>query len=217
MPRNFRLRAAGGRRSLVRLVIGSILAANVVAALLLVWPWGGSAEDLALELAALSAQGREHQAAIGRLKRLVAKSERARQEGEKFLSAFFLDGRTKSSTILAELGDSAKQAGLKPRDHAFAFEPIEGSDNLSMMTISANYEGSYSDLIEYVNLLDRSPRFLILDNLQASPTTAPGTLSVRFRVNAFVRDSRADRAIGSAEPEKPAAPAGADANEGGTS
>ena len=35
-----------------------------------------------------------------------------------------------SSTILSEIKDSASTAGLTPKEHSFAFEPIEGTENL---------------------------------------------------------------------------------------
>jgi len=39
-----------------------------------------------------------------------------------------------------------------------------------MMSISAGYEGTYANLTKFVNLLDKSPRFLIIENMQTAPT-----------------------------------------------
>jgi len=182
------------RRLVIRVIVGVLLAANLAAAVLIVRPWGGSAEELELQLAGLHAQSQQRQAAIARLKLLVGKSDKARQEGDGFLETYFLDRRTVSSTILTELGEASKKAGLKPREHAFAYEPVDGSDTLSMLTIAANFEGSYSDLIEFVNLVDRSSRFLIIENLQAAPTQQAGVLSMRFKINAFVREEAREEA-----------------------
>ena len=46
------------------------------------------------------------------------------------------------------------------------------------------------DLLEFVNLIDRSDRFLIIDNIQAAPQQTPGMLNARFRMNAFIRETR---------------------------
>ena len=43
-----------------------------------------------------------------------------------------------------------------------------------MMTISANYEGRYSDLRQFISSLDRSDRFLIIEDITAAPQPEPG-------------------------------------------
>ncbi len=189
-----RVGSALGRdpRTLARAALGLMLAANLAAALLVWRPIGGSPEQLEQQLADLRRQSTARQAAIGRLRTLAAKVDKARAEGDKFLAGYFMDRRTASSSILAELARSAREAGLKPREHSFLFEPVEGSDTLSLMRISANYEGTYADLVEFVNLLDRSARFLILENLQAAPQQTAGMLNAGFQINTFVREAQAE-------------------------
>jgi type IV pilus assembly protein PilO len=118
----------------------------------------------------------------------VKKIEQARSAGDTFLDTYFMDRRTASSSILAELNKNAKESGIRPKGDAFTFEPVEGSDTLSMMTIAANYEGTYSDLLHFVNRLDRSSRFLILENLTATPQQTGGSLNVSIKLNTFVRE-----------------------------
>ena len=67
-------------------------------------------------------------------------------------------------------------------------DPIEGSDDLDMMTISVNFEGSYPQLVKFVNLLDRSPRFLIIESMQVAPQPKGDMLNVNLKLNAFVKD-----------------------------
>jgi Tfp pilus assembly protein PilO len=57
-----------------------------------------------------------------------------------------------------------------------------------MLIVTANYEGSYADLVQFVNALDRSGRLLIVESLTATPQQSGGTLSVAMRLNAFVQD-----------------------------
>ena len=73
----------------------------------------------------------------------VAAIEKAREEGDQFLNDYFLSRRIADSTLLSELAEAANKAQIKPRDSAQTTDYIEGSDSLSMMTISANYEGTY--------------------------------------------------------------------------
>ena len=63
-----------------------------------------------------------------------------------------------------------------------------GSDTLSMMSISANYEGTYANLMRFVHELDRSPRLLIIEGLNAAPQATGGTLNISMKIDTFVRD-----------------------------
>ena len=188
MLRNFRLAHLKEPRVAVRAVLGVLLAANLVAAVLAFKPWGGSAEDLAREEIALRQQLGRAQAALAKSKTLAAKVDRARDQGGAFLERYTTDRRTTFSTIVAELDQAAKQAGIKPRPLSIELDQVEGSDTLMQMTISAAYEGNYQNLTRFVNLLDKSPRFLIIESLAATPVQGGATLNVTFKLDTFVRE-----------------------------
>ncbi len=172
-----------------KFAIGALALANLAAFFLLVKPVGGSASDLEAQLSNLQMQIKRQQSSLRTSRDLVSKMEGARGEHDRFMQTYFMDRRTMSSTILSEIKNSAAAAGLVPKEHAFAFEPIEGTENLGMMTITANYEGAYPDLVKFVNLIDRSQRFLIIDNIQAAPQQQGGKLTSRFKINALVRET----------------------------
>jgi Tfp pilus assembly protein PilO len=175
-----------------KIVIGALAAANLLAFFLVVKPPGGSAAELDEQLRSLRQQVQLKRISARRMTDLVKKVEGARGSQEQFINAHFMERRTASAEILTEIGEATKKAGLKPKEHAFAIEGIEGADQLAMMTITANYEGTYGQLVDFVNMIDRSKRFLIIDNIQAAPQLQSGLLSVRFKINAFVReDARA--------------------------
>lgn len=176
-------------RITARVILGILLLANIVAALFAFRPWEDSPEQLEIKLADLKKQQLQRKVQIDRLTVLTTKSEKASKEGEQFLSKFFLSRRTAASTLVNELITMSKASGIRPKEHSFAFEPIEGSDDLSMMTITANYEGTYADLIQYANRLDRSPRFFIVESMAAAPQQGgQGVLNINIKVNVFVRE-----------------------------
>jgi hypothetical protein len=181
-------RALKQPRALMRASIGALLAANLVAAVFAFHPFGGSAEDLERQITVLQRELQQKQVTVTRARAIAAKIEKARTEGDSFLVNAFVSRRAASSTIVSELVKSAKQVGMRHREHSYIFEPVEGSDTLSMMTIAGNYEGSYADLVRFVNLLDRSPRFLVIEFLQAAPQSSGGTLNVSMKLNTFVRE-----------------------------
>jgi Tfp pilus assembly protein PilO len=176
-------------RVLVRAMLGALVLANIVAALIVFKPWGGSAEDLARQQAGMRQQLTTMQVRLAQTKALVVKAQRARKEGDAFLSEYTTDRRTTFSTIFAELERVAHEAGIQPKPVNYELEAVEGSDTLSQMTITAAYEGNYANLTKFVNLLDKSPRFLIIEGLTAAPqqSNTGDTLSVTIKLDTFVR------------------------------
>lgn len=191
MPRSFKLNFDALRkdpRVTARLVVGALLMANLVAAAVAFHPWGGSAEDLRRQEEQLRVQVAQARAKLDRTRALVAKVEQARKEGDGFLEQYITDARVTSSVLIAELNRTAGEAGIKQKEATFVLEPVEGSETLSQMTISAGYEGTYANLTKFVNLLDKSPRFLIIENMVAAPQQSGQNLNVSFKLDTFVRE-----------------------------
>ena len=191
MPRSSKWNLDGLRkdpRVAARLVVGGLLLANLVAAVVAFHPFGGSAEDLRSQEAQLRAQVAQAQAKLDRTRALVAKVEQARKEGDDFLAEYITDARVTASVLVAELNRTAVEAGIKQKEATFALEPVEGSETLSQLTISAGYEGAYANLTKFVNLLDKSPRFLIIENMVAAPQQSGPNLNVSFKLDTFVRE-----------------------------
>ncbi len=196
MPRSFDLAQWGlhqiqikDPRFAVRAVLGVLLAANLVAAVVAFKPFGGSAEDLRHQQIQLSQQLAQMQARLVKTRALVAKAEQARTAGDQFLAQYTTDRRAASSTMLSELDRAAKESGMKWKPLSINMEAVEGSDTLQQMTITAAFDGSYTELLKFVNVLDKSPRFLIISRMTASPQQSGNTLSVSFRVDTFVREA----------------------------
>ncbi len=177
-----------GPRTIARLVIGALLAANVIAALVAFKPWAGTMEEMEQQAAGLRNRIRTAEQEIARLKRNVAKVEGARADGDRFLQDHIMNRHTLSSTLLEELADVATKAGIKQKGIAFSFEPVEGTENLTRAIMTGDYEGTYSDLMHFLSLLDRSPRFLIIESLGAAPQQTGMLLNVSLKLDAFVRD-----------------------------
>jgi Tfp pilus assembly protein PilO len=190
MPRSSKSASGGSRdpRLLVRIVLGILVAANLAAAALVLFPPGGSAEDLQRKLASLQSQISSNQALLERTRQHLAAVEKGRNEGDRFLSGYFLASRTAYSTLLGELNEAADRSKIKPRESSYSVEPIEGSDSLNMLTITYNLDGAYRDVLSFVHELDRSPRLLIIESLSAVPQQGSNVLSVSMKLDTFVRD-----------------------------
>ena len=66
-----------------------------------------------------------------------------------------------------------------------------GSDTLQMLTTNVGFEGTYANFTKFVNLLDKSPRFMILESMQAAAPQQQGgqALNVSLKIDTFVKDT----------------------------
>ncbi len=176
-------------RIAMRAIIGVLLIANLAAAIAAFRPFGGSADDLRREQQALSARLTQAQNRLVRSKMLVEKVQKTRSEEDTFLTKYFTNTGTTGAMILSELNQSAREAGIKMGQATFNYEAVEGSDTLQELTTQVGFEGSYANLCKFVNLLDKSPRFMIIENLQAAaPQQQNGqALNVTLKIDTFVR------------------------------
>jgi len=188
MPRNFKIWPPNNPRALLRLAVGLLLVANVVAAYFVVRPIGGSPQELRQQAADMRNEIRQKQGTLNRTRTLAGKIETGRGEGDQFVGQYFLPRRKAYSMILADLNDLAGQAKVTPKESAMAIEPVDGSDTLVMMQVSANFEATYQDLIHFVNLLDKSDRMLVVESLNATPQQGGAKLNVMLKLDTFVTE-----------------------------
>jgi hypothetical protein len=175
---------------LVRAGLGLLLAANLIAAAFAFHLFGVSPQALNQQLSIARSQLQAERTKVKRSRLLTANIDKGKAESENFLTNYFTNRRYTYSTIDAEVNQAAKTAGMNMKEATFAsLDPIEGTDDLEMLTLSVNFEGGYNQLVKLVNLLDRSPRFLIIESLQVAPQPKGEIYSVTVKLNAFVRDT----------------------------
>ncbi|QOY86493.1 hypothetical protein [Paludibaculum fermentans] len=190
MPRSFNFDIKSHTRDprhVVRILLGVLLVANLVAAWFVFQTPGGTLEQLDADLVAKRKQLIGRQQSLERMKKLLAKATQARDAGDSFLGAYFLPRRNAYSMLEVDLALAAHSAGIRAKERSYNYEPIEGSDTLGMLNINASFEGTYADLIELVNAIDRSKRLLIIEQLQAQPQQGTNVLGIVVKLNAFFR------------------------------
>ena len=188
MLRNFNLNVwpPNNPGALMRLGLGVLLVANLVAGYLVIRPIGGSAQELRQQATEMRSQIRQQQGALDRMRQLASKIEAGRGEGDKFMGRYFLPRRTAYSVILDDLNELAGEAKVTPKESAYVIEPVEGSDTLGLMQVTANFEGTYADLIHFINLIDKSNRLLIMESLNATPQQGGARLNIMLKLDTFV-------------------------------
>jgi hypothetical protein len=112
------------------------------------------------------------------------------------MSKYIMDKRSAPATLVEELSAAATDAGVRVLPDTFSYETLEGSDTLQMMAIAAPFEGDYGGLAKLVNVLEKSPRFWIIDEMSLTApqqqnqkvAAAQQNLNVNLKLLAFVRD-----------------------------
>jgi hypothetical protein len=197
MPRSFNIRGLSlpsgavmkEPASLVRAALGLLLLANLVAAMFAFHVFGTSPQQLDRSLIAARSQLAAAQMHLNRSRLLTGKIDKGRSESETFLATYASDRRHTYSIIIGEMNTISKLAGMNMKEETVApLDPIEGSDDLDIMTIAINLEGGYAQVVKFINMLDRSPRFLIIESMTASPELKGDSLSITIRLNALVKD-----------------------------
>jgi len=190
MPRNFDLGVwpPNNPRAIIRLGLGMLIAANLVAGYFVIRPIGGSPADLRQQEQEMRTQIHQQQGILDRTKTLAGKIEVGRGEGDKFMNKFFLPRRTAYSTIMSDVNDLASQSKVTAKESSNSIEEVEGSDTLERMQVTANFEGTFENLIHFVNLLDKSNRLMIIESLNATPQQDGKRLNVMLKLDTFIRE-----------------------------
>jgi Tfp pilus assembly protein PilO len=176
------------KAQIARIVLGVLVVLNLIVAGLVLYPPWGSAESLEQDLVQLQAQVRQSKMRLEESRRNVAAVEKGRGAADEFLNKYFVTRRTIPSTMLTELDQIAQRTGIKDRGNSFSLDLIDGSETLGMVTITANFEGTYRNLFNFVQEIDKSSSLLIIESLNAAPQQGSNILTVSIKMQAFVRE-----------------------------
>jgi hypothetical protein len=152
------------------------------------FPPGGTRAELLAQ-----SQSVQHQIATARktrahLETVAGKVQIGSKQATEFAGKYFLKRRDAYERIISELQRLASASGLQERDGVNSEEPIEGSADLTLLNLSANYEGTYEQLMHFLHQADQSPMLLMLDAVQAAPQQRNGQVSAAVRFQTVIRD-----------------------------
>lgn len=100
---------------------------------------------------------------------------------DSFYQKYLLPNSAGYSVIVADLGRMSKDAGVETGGVTFRQAEVKDSD-LTEIGISASVQGDYQSLIRFLDALERSPRFYVLDGLTlASESKGPIKLNLSLR------------------------------------
>jgi Tfp pilus assembly protein PilO len=191
MPRNFSWLSHGaerGSRFWLQTVIGALALLNAVALYLFIAPPGGSRGDLIAESQQVRNEIAAARAKAVRLKTVANKVQTGNSQSSDFQGKYMLPKRLAYESVIAEIQRMVKASGLQERDAVYSEEPIEGTADLTLLTSSANYEGTYENLKKFLYEVDHSPMLIMLENLSAAPQQKGNQINTNIRFQAVLRE-----------------------------
>jgi len=191
MPRSFSSRMSGskGPRFWLQAAIGVLAVLNAIALFFYFAPPGGSRSELEAENQHARINVSATRIQMMRLRRVSQRVQLGSTQSSDFESHYFLPQRVAYASVISEIQRMAQDAGLQERNAVFTEEPIEGTDDLSLLNIAVEFQGSYSSFTKFLYDADRSPMLLMLDALQASPQQQkPGEIDTSARFQAIIRE-----------------------------
>ena len=98
---------------------------------------------------------------------------------------------TASSTISGELSEISRKAGVQLTDIKYGDKQIEGR-NITQREMDADITGDYSSFIKFLNGLQKSSNYYVVDSLDLGPeSNAPNLIRVKIHMRTFFRSEAA--------------------------
>jgi Tfp pilus assembly protein PilO len=133
----------------------------------------------------LARQAKLLRADVLRGQRIRASLPQAAADRDAFYKDSFLGAATGYSRIDSDLGEIASKAGVKTSGFSFKEKPIKDR-GVTEISISTSLDADYPAVIQFINGLERSKNFYLLDHLQlASGST--GGLRLEIELHTYFR------------------------------
>ncbi len=168
-------------KKLVRGVLAVLLAVDVIL-VGVIWRAAKSApEGQRVERDRLQAQAKLLAADVKRAEAIKAHLSEVGHDADRFYQDSLLGASAGYSEVVADLGTIAAHSGLKTS--LVSFRPTDlKSRGVTEIQITAGVEGDYPSLIHFINGLERSKNFYLLDSLTLqSASTGAIKLSLELR------------------------------------
>jgi len=153
--------------------LGLVLGADLALAGFL---WRASYEQpeaLRRERDRLALQAKKLHADVERGDRIRASLPDAGRQCDAFYLQSFLDSTTGYSRIEADLGDIAAKSGVKISGHTFRQKSVKDR-GVTEIQISMDLDAEYPAVFAFINGLERSKNFYLLDSLHLTSATTGG-------------------------------------------
>jgi hypothetical protein len=165
--------------------LGVLLLADVALGAFL---WLGSRQDptsMRMERDRMALQAKLLRADVERGEKIRQSLPQAGKDCDAFYRQSFLDGATGYSQIESDLSAIAAQSGVKTSDLKFKETPVKDR-GVTEISITTSVDADYPAVVRFVNGLERSKNFYLLDSLRLG-TAATGGIKLDLDLHTYFR------------------------------
>lgn len=138
------------------------------------------------ELAGAAEEVGAREAEVRRLKRVQEMLPGLRPQLQSFLSERFLDESSGFSRVVSDLGEAAADTGVELTSVSYDRKEMEEQPDLVRIEITAQLEGGYGSLLGYLEELERSERFYLINTLSVIGSQG-GRLRLQMQLQTYFR------------------------------
>jgi Tfp pilus assembly protein PilO len=175
------------RRKTIRFTLATLLGVNLILVALVFWPAGQSYASQKQELEKLRADAQGKRELVGRGRMIEANLATARKQGDDFYNKQFLPSATGYSVIMEEIDKLAQSNGVKKGGVGYTVGEVKNRPDLQSIDISTTLEGEYSKIVKFINRLEQSQLFLIVDSMNAASNPQTRTVKLTVHILTYFR------------------------------
>jgi Tfp pilus assembly protein PilO len=172
------------RNNKIRWVLAVILLADVVL-IGVRWRLNSSSHVQPGELNRLGMLEKQYRADNTRLERFKTELPADEKQWDEFFTTHFHPAGAGYSAISEDLGALSRSAGLRSDAVSFHQHPADAR-GLMQVDITTAVEGDYDGLIQFLNKLEHSDNFYVLDDLTLA-TSSVGKLRLNVQLRTYFR------------------------------
>jgi Tfp pilus assembly protein PilO len=172
----------GKSRKQLKIAIGAMLAADIIAAAVLFSPLVGSADSRQLQINTLRADLTRKTHEVEPLRNIDHKMVLAKDQ----INGFYKDRfAAKESAMLDELGKLATANGVHMLQAKYKEEEPETS-GIIPVGIEGSFSGDYLQLVRFINNLERSKMFFEVDSVDLAGETT-GQVHLEIGIHSYLK------------------------------
>jgi Tfp pilus assembly protein PilO len=169
----------------ITVALAIVLVADVASGVFLWRTSRQSPEQMRAELQRLSLEAKLREADVARGQKIRASLPQVGKDCSQFYEDTFLTPATGYSTISADLSFIADKAGLRISDTNYK-QADSSTHGVKEISISTSVDGSYSSVIQFINGLEQSRNFYLLNDLELASARG-GTITLKLKLRTFFR------------------------------
>jgi len=172
-----------------RMVRWAVLAVLAADAGLLFWNWqmrGAAPQSQAAQRDHLRNQHEALGKDVHHAADIRARMPGVEKECDRFLDEQLLPSTGAYSALAEDLNRIARESGLQAR--GISYRQDELADRRVMeVEVSASVEGNYQSLVKFINLLERSQQFYLLENLALVEASSGSGIRLNLQLKTYFR------------------------------